>query len=111
MNDGTGWVYVDRRTVGSNQVTIVQFNNYRYNSISYVAQGNTFQVQLWDNGDIALVYQQVSRAKYTRSTYRYSEGNQSTIGIESTGNGTEGFVYLFNSAPLRPYQSFLFQKL
>lgn len=115
LNHAHSTIYLDRQTIGGSKVVIVQFNNYKYGSTTSVTYPGflNFQVQIWENGDIAFVYGDLWRTKNIADAYRYYEGKSATIGIEAMGSAamTDSIQYLYNQELLRPFQSFLFQKL
>lgn len=98
-DDRTSWVGFHLMNVGGVQVRIVQWDGVK----RIRRPGSlTFQVQIWENGDIVLAY------KDLRGGYSYF-GGEATIGIEAPG-GTSAIQYLWNEPILRPNQSIYFQK-
>lgn len=80
---GSDFLY-EHRTVGSSQVTILQWQEFR----RYGEAGRlTFQVQLWDDGDIVIAYKELAGAD------AYNRGGNATVGIEDAA-GTDGIQYL-----------------
>jgi|GEM_PF-1641213 len=102
-------IYVDERTVGNRQVLIVQFDGVKFYSQSYPGC-MYYQVQIWDDGDIAFVYGDNWRTYWISNTLRYFEGSSATVGLEGFNAG-QSIVYLYSEPRLRAYQSFYFKKL
>ncbi|AKU90464.1 Outer membrane protein A precursor [Vulgatibacter incomptus] len=71
------WQY-EHRVIGSNQVTILQWNNF--NRCSNTG-GTTFQIQLSSNGDMAVVFGNIVAAAGT-SAWNIYNGSSAWIGLE-----------------------------
>ncbi len=74
---GTHFEY-ERRMLDGRQLMIFQWNGYSYNALT---GSITFQIQLWEDGDIVVAYQEL-----TGSTVRY-QGDKATVGLEAVGGG------------------------
>lgn len=94
----------ERRTIDGQQVLIVQWEDLRRHTTS---SGNewpgsaTFQVQLWESGDIVFAYG-------TLLGNDRHFGSRATVGLESL-DGTQGLLHMHNQAILRPGQAMKFQ--
>jgi len=95
---GTTFAY-ETKTISGKQVMIFQWTHYAFNAL----QGSlTFQTQLWDDGDIVVVY-----AELTGDSPRF-QGSTSTVGLEKIGGGVaiQGF---YKQPVLFPGQAVLFR--
>lgn len=99
----------ERRTIAGSQVTILQWTDYRYSTTT--PPGTlTFQAQIWENGDIAIVLgDSYPTVKY--STYQHYHGHLATVGGIESMAGTEAILYQHNEGVARGHQSFYFRKL
>lgn len=101
-DDGSSSFKWEQRTVMGSRLMILQWTGYkRYGQAGSV----TFQVQLWENGDIAVVYDRI------HGVHAYYKGSDATVGIEGIGATGPFLTYSHNQAYLRSFQSLLFQKL
>jgi hypothetical protein len=99
-DDGTSFVALHFVTVDGLQAYIVQYNGLkRWNQTGAI----TFQIQIWENGDIVIAF-----GDLVGNNYYF--GGDATVGIEAPGGSPE-LQYLYNQAILRPHQSLYFQKL
>ncbi len=89
----------ERRTVGGQQVTIVQWTNFRV----YGNAGRlTFQAQLWENGDVVVAIRDLEGGAVFR-------GSSASIGLENP-LGTIGVQYLYNQERAWAGQTISFRK-
>lgn len=80
-------------------VTILQWSRFK----RYGQTGEaTFQVQLWQNGDIVIAFDDVVGNEYYK-------GFSATIGIEAVGGSPE-IQFLHEKPILRPFQRLYFAK-
>jgi hypothetical protein len=99
-DDGLSWVGFHLLTVDGQRVRIVQYDGVkRYGQTGAI----TFQIQLWESGDIVIAFGDLVGGDHYR-------GGDATIGIEAPGGATP-IQYLYNQAILRPHQSLYFHKL
>ncbi|HWV39081.1 MAG TPA: hypothetical protein VN033_11490 [Vulgatibacter sp.] len=95
---GTSFNY-ETLTIDGRQVMVFQWTGYTYNARTGWL---TFQAQLWEDGDIVVVYDSVSGndAKFL--------GNTSTVGLEDVGGGAAIQGY-YRQPILFPGQAILFR--
>lgn len=96
---GSSFVF-ERRTIDGNRVTILQWNDFR--RYSYASR-LTFQVQLWENGDVVMAYKELEGAN------AYVRGGNATVGLEDATGGT-GLQYFKDVDRLTSGQTILFHK-
>jgi len=109
--DNSGRVYYERLTIGGRQVLVIQWDKVvrHIGNTQNNAPGNTtFQLQIWQNGDIVFSYGDMS-AIYTpvagdTDPKQEHFGGVGTVGIEAIG-GQEGFQYLYKEPILRKGQT------
>lgn len=86
----------EKRTVGANEVMVIQWTNWETTSYSGTL---TFQIQLWDNGDIVTAYRDAAPADPTSSSAvtNYA-GSSATIGLEDSGVSGSQYVQFSSSS-------------
>ncbi|AKU90463.1 lamin tail domain-containing protein [Vulgatibacter incomptus] len=98
------WQY-EHRTLGANQVTILQWNNYARCSNT---GGTTFQVQLSSNGDMAVVFRDIVAAAGS-SAWDVYNGSNAWIGLEGPDR-TQPITALYKTVKPLAGRSFRFIK-
>lgn len=96
--------HYEQRELGGQTVTILQWTNARRCSNT---GGVTFQVQLWENGDIVVAFDEMWWGSTSaEATYR---GNAAWIAIEPPGDPTAHLTVLYKKPLAFPGRAYLFQ--
>jgi hypothetical protein len=103
--DGSA-VYWDRRTLEGTQVLIVQWQGFQQGTNPGVL---TFQVQLWQNGDVAIVMGENRSTGASESARDLFAGSSATVGIENH-DGTDGVQFSRNEPILGRHTRVLFRR-
>lgn len=108
FNPEASFFAYERREIDGKRVLILQWNNFRSSRHVNLGAGGgvTFQVQLWEGGDIVIAYGDLLGSGVNAARH-YGAG--ATVGLQEVG-GLESVQYLHDEAILQPWQSLHFQR-
>lgn len=106
-DDGTSMVYYQTLTVDGHQVFVVQWDRFQRSSYDGIL---TYQAQIWDNGNIALVLEELLPDPGTSSTgLGYYAGSSASVGFENQA-GDRGVEFSYHDRILTSKMRLLYLK-
>ncbi|HWV38598.1 MAG TPA: lamin tail domain-containing protein [Vulgatibacter sp.] len=106
QNNGLPWDFQHQSlTVGGMEMMVLQWNNYKRCSND---GGTTFQIQLWENGDMAVVFDLIS-AEPGSAAWEVYNGKSAWIGLEGPDR-TRPITALYKEIEPLEGRSFLFMR-
>lgn len=116
LNLTDGAVHFDRREIDDQKVLILQWTEVvrpGHRTIASRPGSTSFQMQLWENGDIVFVYGRMSAVEHITEAEPTADkdhfGGRGTVGIEAIG-GAEGIQYLYQEPILWEGQAISFNR-